>query len=156
MAARDRSQRVRIKGAAELARAFKQLDSDLPKQLRVEFKGIASRVASEVAGKVDRKTGRAAGSVKATATTRAAAIAAGGPKAPYYQFLDFGGSVGRGHIPGKGGSGAIKRDWMGKPGGDGRWLYPTISENRDETADAADEAIKTVAKRNGFETRGHV
>lgn len=138
--------KVRVRGVRELSRAFGKVDRDLPKELRDEFKGIATTAAGRVASKVPRDSGTAAGSVKPRASTRGAGIAVGGARAPYFAWLDFGGSVGR--------HGSIKRDWMGKPGGDGRYLYPTLHEMQPETAEAADEAIKKVARSAGFDTRG--
>ena len=54
-------------------------------------------------------------------------------------WLDFGGSVGRGHKMGAG-MGAIKRDWMGRPVGEGRYVYPAISSEREATLAAVLDA----------------
>lgn len=141
--ASDSSVRVEVRGIAELSAAFKGIDKELPKALQVEFKAIAEGVARKAAGKVPQgKTGHAAGSIRARATAKGAGIAFGGPKAEYYPWLDFGGRVGRKR--------SIKRDIVSG----GRYVYPTIGENKEEIGRAALEAIERVAERNDFEVRG--
>lgn len=135
-------------------RAFKQLDTELPKELRREFKAIAEMVAGRIRGKVPRRTGAAASSVTTRAGSTGAGIAFGGSKAPYFPWLDFGGSVGRGHRPGSAWSGAIRREWEGIPRGSGRYVYPTIAESKGDIGAAADEAIRRVARRADFDTKG--
>lgn len=122
--------------------------------LKAEFLPIAERVASSVRGRLPRRSGKAQASVKARSSNYGASVAAGGRAAEYYPWLDFGGSVGRGHQEGRAWSGAIKRAWMGVPTGAGRYLYPAISDNSAETAEAALEAVEGLARRAGFEVRG--
>lgn len=147
---------VRFHGVPQFVAALKAIDVALPGQLKQEFLGVAADVASNVSGRIPKLTGKAAGSVKPRATTRGASIAAYGSAAPYGPWLDFGGSVGRGHRPGVAWSGAIKRAWMGKPAGEGRYLYPAIRANRKNIIEGADDAVEKLAKRAGFETRGGV
>lgn len=138
----DKSVRVEIRGGRELARAFKQLETGLDKELRLAFKEIARFVANRAASKVERLTGRAAASLKPRATSSGAGIAFGGSAAEHYPWLDFGGRVGRNR--------SIVREIV--PGG--RYVYPTIGESKEEIGQMADDAIRTVAKRADFETRG--
>lgn len=152
----DKSYSVRVRGISELRRALKDLENGSQKALKDALLPIAEKIAGDVRGKVPKRDGTAAGSVKARSSTGGASIAAGGRAAPYYQWLDFGGSVGRGHIPGQRGSGSVYREWMGKnvqtPAG--RYMYPTIAEQWDQTGEAALDAIEKVAKKAQFETRG--
>lgn len=147
---------VKITGLRELQGAFKRVNADLPKELRLAFRAIADKVVSVARGKVtaDVGPGPAASSIRPRATQRGAGIAFGGPSAPHMPWLDFGGSVGRGHKPGMAWSGAVKRDWRGVPSGSGRYVYPAISEQREETAAAVDLAIKRVSESAGFDTTG--
>lgn len=138
---------VKVTGLRELAGAFKAVDANLPKEMRAGFLGIAEHVVSVVQQRMPFRTGRAASSVKPRATAKGASIAAGGTKAPYYPWLDFGGSVGRGHVSGQAWSGAIKRD---APKG-GRYIYPAIGEERDEIAAAVDAAVEHVSRQAGFD-----
>ena len=66
-------------------------------------------------------------------------------------WLDFGGSVGRGHKPGAAWSGATRRTWMGRPVGEGRYVYPAISAAREDTINQVEEAIVEAARAAGFE-----
>lgn len=128
----DKSVRVELRGVKELNRAFKAMDRDLPKELRVEFKGVAAALVDRIRPKVPRLTGTAQGGVRPRATSTGASIVGGAGKAePYYRSLEF--------------------KNLGAPG---RYIYPTIAENTEVIGKGADEAIEKVAKRNGFETRG--
>lgn len=147
----DKSVRVEVRGLAELSRAFKAVDTDIPKELRDALKVIAERVVGVAQQRMPFGSGKAAKSVKPRATAKGAGIAFGGTAAPYMPWLDFGGSVGRGHQPGKAWSGAIKRDWKGVPTGEGRYVYPAISEQREDTIAAIEEAVTSVARRHDFE-----
>jgi hypothetical protein len=138
---------VKVTGLRELASAFKAVDANLSKEMRAGFLEIAQHVAGTVQQRMPFRSGRAASSVKPRATAKGASIAAGGTKAPYYQWLDFGGSVGRGHKPGVGWSGSIKRD---APKG-GRYIYPAIAEEREEIEAAVDAAVAHVAKGARFD-----
>lgn len=146
----DKTVQVEVRGIRELATAFKKIDSDLPDEFKVAFLGIAERVVSKAQSGVPTISGRAAGSIKPRATTRGASVAFGGTAAPYFPWLDFGGTTGRGH--GTGGGGSIMRPWLGRPNGEGRYVYPAISSERDNTAAAAEKAVTDVAARAGFET----
>lgn len=150
----DHSVEIKVLGLRELSRGFKQLDAGLDGALKTAFLKIADHVVGVVQQRMPWEVGRAARSVKARASTRGASIAAYGQAAPYGPWLDFGGSVGRGHQPGVPWSGAIKRDWRGVPSGSGRYIYPAISEERAATAEAALDAVETAAKKASFEVRG--
>ena len=146
--------KVEVRGIRELAAAFKKIDAELAAQLKTRFLALAQHVVGKAQAKMEFGSGPAAGSVKARGSTRGASIAFGGSAAPYYPWLDFGGSVGKGHQPGKAFSGSVKRTWLGNPAGEGRYVYPAISESKPETIAAIDAAIKSAAEGAGFETKG--
>lgn len=145
--------KTEVRGIRELSGALRKIDSESQKKLKESFKGIAESVASSVRTKVPKRKGRAAASIVARGSTRGASIAFGGQKAPYMPWLDFGGSVGRGHRSGVPWSGAIKRDWLGNPTGMGRYVYPTIKEHGREIKEETDKALKKAIKSAGFETK---
>lgn len=145
----DKSVRVEIVGLREVQSAFRQIDSDLKGEMKAEFLGIATSVASAARAKVPG-SGGAAGSIKPRGTTRGASIAFGGTAAPHMPWLNFGGSVGRGHRPGVPWSGAIKRDRV-EPD---RYIYSTIKENGDRIRSEIDGSLKRLILGAGFETRG--
>lgn len=134
--------KVEVKGIRELSSAFKQIDTELPKELRVAFKEIAATVASTAAGQVPRRSGAAAGSIRPRATPKGAGIAFGGSSAPYMPWLEFGGAVGRNR--------SVTRPFMKT----GRYIFPAIADAQDEIGNAALAAVETVAEHAGFGTKG--
>lgn len=152
---------VRVTGVAEFSRALKGVDTNLPKELRLEFKGVAEHVIGVAQQRMPFRTGEAAKSLKPRATQRGAGIAfpAGGRpwkgvKADYYPWLDFGGTTGRGRVAGSGHEkakvgGAIVRPVIKG----GRYLYPAIAESRQFIEDAVDAAVKKLAAEADFDTR---
>ena len=133
---------VEVTGLKELNKAFKKVDADLSKELKTGFKAIAESIAVKVRSKVPRLSGKAASSYKARGTQKGGGIAFGGTKAPYTPWLDFGGKVGRNK--------SIERPFITQ----GRYLYPTITENKAEIIDQTDKLVEKVVKHSGFETKG--
>lgn len=114
----------KVSGLRELRNAMRQAEAGSQKHLQLRFKALATTVAAAIAGNVTvGPTGHAAASVRPRATATSAGIVAGGQSAPYFPWLDFGGSTGPGHKPGQGGSGSIKRPIIKA----GRYIYPTIA-----------------------------
>lgn len=138
---------VKVSGLREVVAAMKQADADIPKRLREYLLPIARMVASGASAKVERDTGAAAGSLTARAGQRGASVAFGGSSAPHYPWLDFGGSVGRGHRPGVPWSGSVRRDFIKG----GRYVYPTIEEHREEIGEAVLDAVARAATDAGLE-----
>jgi hypothetical protein len=121
---------VRIDGLNEFVRNLKRLDAEVPKALRVALNDAAEIVL---------RSGRAAASLKARSTRTAVRVAAGGRKAPYYPWLDFGGRVGRRK--------QTKRPFIG----DGRYIYPALSAKRGEFEAAVTRALLGAAESAGIE-----
>lgn len=144
---------VQVRGLKEVQKALKAIDKDLPKGLRTEFLVVARAVVGTAQRDVPRRTGAAASSIRPRASQTGAGIAFGGNAAPYFPWLDFGGSTGKGHRPGVKDSGSVKRDWLGNPAGEGRYVYPAIRAHEDDIVDAAGDVPVKLAKRNGLEAR---
>ena len=143
-----------VEGLIAMKQAFRAAHDGTQHAIQVRLKQVATLVASEVAGRTVVRSGRAASSVRAVATQESASVVAGGPKAPYYPWLDFGGSTGRGHVSGAADSGAIKREWFGKGGSgdqEGRYVYPAIRDMSEVIAHEAGEAIHEALRDAGFE-----
>lgn len=141
---------IEVRGLREVQSAFRRIDREIPKGMRAELLPIAQMIVSDVQQMVPWRTGAAAASVRPRASQTGAGIAFGGNAAPYFPWLDFGGTVGKGHRPGQRYSGSVKREWKGRPG-DGRYVYPTIEEHRDDIERAVEEAVVAIAKRIQFE-----
>ncbi|HVW34043.1 MAG TPA: HK97 gp10 family phage protein [Acidimicrobiia bacterium] len=141
---------IQVKGITDLRKALRDISKDLAKELRVGLNEAARIVADEAATKVPRRSGAAAASIKVGSTQTAANVKVGGTAAPYFPWLDFGGSTGRGHQAGEPGSGAVKRPFLKE----GRYIYPTLAEKRDEVTKKVDEVLERLAKQAGFDTTG--
>ena len=133
--------KVEVRGIKEVSAALKRVGDDLPKELQAEFRAIAQRIVDEAASKVPSQSGRAAGSIKPRASKKGAGVAAGGARVPYYGWLDFGGHRPRDN--------AVSRPFIRQ----GRYLYPTVEEHREDIGAAALEAVEKVARKGGFEVR---
>jgi hypothetical protein len=149
---------VAIRGLAELQGAFRSVDRDIPKQLRLAMKAIADHVVGVAQQKMPWQTGEAERSLRPRSSATGAGIArpAGGTPwrgepADYYPWLDFGGTTGRGHQTRghNGGGGSIVRPIVKG----GRYLYPAIAQSSKFIAEQAEGAVVKVAKDNQFEAR---
>jgi hypothetical protein len=131
---------VRVEGIQELSRALKAVSKEAQKEMRKGFKDIAESVAADIRPKVPRKTGRAAKSIKARGTNKGGSIAFGGPRALHFPWLDFGGDR-RGN-----GGGIASRPFIKE----GRYVYPTISDNLDEIKDKAEDLIDDLTRKHNL------
>jgi hypothetical protein len=89
---------IRVDGLKQLNKSLRALSADAPKALRLAGNEAADLIVKTARPKVPNgpgKNGHAAASVKAASTRTAARVKAGGPKFPYFPWLDFGGRVGR-------------------------------------------------------------
>jgi len=130
---------IQVAGLKGFAKSLKQANEELPKALRLAFNEIAEPIAAGARAKMPRRSGSAAGSVKVRSTRTEVRVVAGGAKAPYYPWLDFGGRVGR--------KKATKRTFFRE----GRYIYPTYYEQRDEIPARLETAIAKVARMAGLE-----
>jgi hypothetical protein len=143
---------IKTTGLREVRTALRKVDKDIPRELQRNLLLVAKDINEGITHKLPWRTGTAARSLRERATQTGASIAFGGMAAPYFPWLDFGGSTGRGHRPGAAWSGSVKRDWMGRPG-NGRYVYVTIEEKREDIADAVQTAVVKSAESAQFEVR---
>lgn len=134
---------IRVHGLRELSRDLKRLDADLPKALRVALNGAADLVVGRVRPQIPKRTGRAAGSLRAGSTRTAARVRAGGARARYYPWLDFGGAR-RGR-----GGGIARRPFLK----DGRYIYEGYFRLKasGEFQTALESALLDVCRQAGVE-----
>lgn len=132
---------IRISGLREFTRDLKKLDGDLPKAVRVALNEAADVVVSGAKPKIPRRTGRAAATVKAASTRTLVRVAAGGKRAPYYPWLDFGGRVGRRR--------SVRRPFLKE----GRYLYPAYfaAKESGELEQVMQRALLEVASQAGVD-----
>lgn len=132
-------ERINVTGIKEFQKALRRMDSDLPKQLRVALNEASQLVIDKAKAEVPRRTGKAAASLKVRSSQREARIAAGGRKAPYYPWLDFGGKTGINR--------SVDRPFYTE----GRYIYPSLRKNRDEITKVLETAITDLARGAGLE-----
>lgn len=87
---------ITIRGVAEFRNALGELESSLPKALDVALAGCADLVLTDARRRVPTRTGAARASLAVRMIDQRAEVVAGGSRAPYFGWLDFGGRVGRG------------------------------------------------------------
>lgn len=132
-------QPVEIEGLRQFTKQLKSLDTEAPKALRIAFNDATGLVIDYAKPLIPRRTGRAVGTVKAKSTQTSARVSAGGNRAPYYPWLDFGGKVGRNR--------SVERPFFKE----GRFLWKALIVKRGELQGALEDAIVTAAERAGFE-----
>jgi hypothetical protein len=146
-----------VMGIPEFSRDLANVNADLSRELVRGFYQIADHVTGVAQQKMPWQSGTAARSLKPEVTMEYAAIVR--PKggagwkddtAGYYNWLDWGGSTGRGHRDRTAGSGAIHRDWRGPKG---RFLYPALGESKGYIQKALDAIIERLFRGHGFEVR---
>lgn len=129
---------IRIEGLAEFSRSLRKLDADVPKALRLAFNEAAEVVVQRVRPTIPKRTGRAAASLKVKSTRTQARIAVGGPRAPYYPWLDFGGRVGR--------KKSVKRPFIKE----GRYLFPGLRKSQPDVQKVLERALSGVIRAAGL------
>lgn len=109
---------IRVEGLTQFSRALRQVDKDAPKQLRIIGNQAADVVAGKARPRVALRSGKAQRSIKASSTRTLSRVKGGGPKQPYYPWLEFGGRVGRKQ--------ATRRQLVKS----GRYIYPAYAAKR--------------------------
>lgn len=130
---------IAVSGLRELSRSLKKVDNEAAKQLRVVFNDAAELVIATARPRIPRVTGRAAGSLKTRSTRTAVRVTFGGPRAPYYPWLDFGGRTGR--------KKSVVRPFITE----GRYVYPAYYERYDDIVRSMQDGIERVARGAGLE-----
>lgn len=132
---------IKVEGLKQFNRDLKALDSDLPKAVRLAFNAAVDLVVATAKPGVPSRSGRAARSIKPRSTRTQARVSAGGNKAPYYPWLDFGGRVGRRK--------AVSRPVLKE----GRYLYAAYFQHKrsGDFERVMSEGLVDVARQAGIE-----
>lgn len=131
---------VQVVGLADLNKALRKIDSEAPKTLRVALNTVAEHVADKIRPKVPVVTGATKGTIRVASTRTSARIRAGGPKAKHWPWLDFGGE---GRVKGR----PPKRDFLPE----GRYVYPTLADERPNIAKWLEAALRDVVADSGLD-----
>lgn len=130
---------IKVVGLNEFRKGLRQLDRTLPKGVRLALNDAANVLVDATRPTIPHRTGSAAASLRAQSTQTTARVAVGGPKAPYYPWLDFGGRVGRAR--------SVVRPFYKE----GRYLFPTLKKKRNEIQAAMLNALAELARESGIE-----
>lgn len=133
------SDRIDVRGLAEFQRALRDVDRDLPKQLRVVNLKAAELVASDARGRAEAAggaLGKAAPSIKAVAQQRSAGVRIGGSRYPFAMGGEFGSVTFRQFKP-----------WRGSGGDAGYALFPAKRENTDKVVEMYGDLINDLTKK---------
>jgi hypothetical protein len=131
---------INIAGLREFQKALRQIDAGLPKLLRVTFNEAMGLIIGYAQDHMPRKSGRAINSLKPRSQQRTARIVAGGARAPYEPWLDFGGE---GRVKGR----PAPRQFLKE----GRFIYKGLAVKRDEITDVMTRGMSDIARSAGLE-----
>lgn len=132
---------VQIVGLREFRRRLRALDRANPRMVRLALNEATQLVVDRATPTIPKRTGRARRSVRVGSTQSTARVRAGGARAPYFGWLDFGGRVGKNR--------SVERQFRAS----GRYLYISYYRVRDtgRFADVLDDALRRVAASAGLD-----
>lgn len=133
---------IRVVGLNEFRRGLRGIDKALPKTVRTTLNTVVEAFIGFVRPKVPSVSGAARASLRPQSTQSAAKIAAGGPRAPYYAWLDFGGRVGR------------RKQTRRPVVAGGRYIFPTLDERRTDIEALMLKGLGQLAESNGVDVDG--
>lgn len=131
---------IKIDGLREFQAAMRAADKDLPKELRLLFNDVVKIVSDAAKPMVPERSGTARGSIKPQSTQRMGQVKAGGGKAVYYPWLDFGGSVGRNK--------SVHRPFLKR----GRYLFVAYEAHKPEIEQTLAKKLEELVRKSGLET----
>lgn len=132
--------RIETAGLVQFQKALRQIDADLPKQLRVVLNEAAGIIVDYAKAHIEVKSGRARGSIRAQSSQRKAAVAIGGNRAPYVPWLDFGGEGRRRGRP-------AARPFIRE----GRYVYKGLRLHNEDITDLLAKGLTDLASAAGLE-----
>lgn len=146
---------IRVTGLKELAKALREIDKDLPKEMSAGSQQVAQHIvdrATTAAASVGPMQRKAARSLAAARQQKMAAIKYGGARYPFAMGAEFGGGkYGAGNPkPGSGGRGFTTqfRPWRGNSSDAGYFLYPTIRRESDRIVELYGQVLDDLINKH--------
>ncbi len=130
---------VAVDGIDRVRRSLRELSPAAARGLRVGLNEVSDYLIGKITPKIPSRSGKARRSVKKRSTQAAVRIAVGGRAAPYYPWLDWGGKVGPNN--------SVVRPYLG----DGRYVYPTLAQERDAIERRVQDVLDRIARDAGLE-----
>lgn len=125
---------IRMKGLEAFRTGLRTMDADTAGMVADVTRRAGELVVADARRRVPVLTGKARASVDLTPKGTAVNISGGGPRVPYFPWLDYGGRVGRKR--------SVKRPY--RP--DGRIIYPALSAQKDEVLRAMEKGLAELVK----------
>ncbi len=144
---------IHVDGLRQFRRDLKTIDARLPKMIRKVLNEAAQIVVADARSRMPRDTGAARKSIRVASTQNTARIRAGGDKAPYYPWLDYGGNH-KHPVPNMGRLGRQQhrstherdtRPWRRE----GRYLYPSLEDNAQKVHQLMIDGLAEIAAIGG-------
>lgn len=132
-------QPIRIQGLNELRKQAKQIGDGAEKELRPALNEAAQIVVNVAQRRVPVRTGTARKSIGVASTGNKMRIKAGGTKAPYFPWLDYGGKTGRNR--------SVSRPFERH----GRYLYPAFWSQYDNVGRLLEKRLTEFIESKGLE-----
>lgn len=129
---------VKIEGLRDLTRAIKALDPELAKGIKAVLNDAAQIVVNTAQPRIPAVTGAARASVVVKSTARESRVRVGGPKAPYYPWLDYGGKTGRNKT-------AVRKFER-----HGRYLYPAYGDRMGDVQKLLEKRLNLIVMSAGL------
>jgi len=130
---------ITVRGLAEFGKALRRIDSEAAKGIRLVNNEAAAIVVERARPRIPSRTGRARGSIRLKSTRTLVRISVGGPRAPYFPWLDFGGRTG------------IRRTVLREFIQGGRYIYPALAETQSEVQSVMERGLSRIAREAGVE-----
>lgn len=124
---------IKVEGLPDMTSAFNKLAAI------DEFKDATDEAAEYVYSRARRLIPRLTGAAVNSLDVQNGSVTAGGSKAPYFGWLDFGGSVGPNE--------SVTRPFMQR----GRYIWGTMAESQKEILAVAEKAMVTGVEKTGLE-----
>lgn len=132
-------QPIRVTGLREVQKALKDLDGESQKELRLALNDAAGIVVRVAQRRTPVLSGAARSSIRATSGQREARVTAGGRKAPYLPWLDYGGSTGRNK--------SVKRTFIKG----GRIVYPAYEQEHTNIMRLLEKRLTDLVESKGLD-----
>lgn len=129
---------IRVSGLKEFQAKLRVMDAKAPRQIRLVLNDSAGIVVDRVRPLVPKRSGRASASVRAVSQQQKGVVKAGGSRAVYYPWLDFGGGVGRRN--------SVRKPYIAK----GRYLYPTYERVRPAVIVSMETGLDRLIRQSGL------
>lgn len=132
---------LKITGATEFRSKIKRVRDGLPKTMHDALNDAKDLFLSDVQPRIPRRTGRAAASLHVKVDLDRLHIEAGGSRAPYFGWLDFGGNR-RGR-----GGGIARRPYRAS----GRYVLFYLQRDLPKVVDTVQDAVLESARHAGLQ-----